>query len=105
MPLNRDEELTGYVVDLACLRKYPQDETLERARVHTRACAVMPHCVESGYGVVTADGRVVPLDVHATPLIYQALQRSDRERGIKVTAKRRRDDEEMKTVALNVGSA
>jgi hypothetical protein len=30
----RTETLEGYVVDQACLRKYPQDELLERAQAH-----------------------------------------------------------------------
>ena len=94
------EEVEGYIVDLACLRKYPQDELLERARVHTRACAVMAHCVESGYGLVTDEGHAVPLDIGATPMVYDALRKSDKERGIRARASRRQAEEEMKTDSL-----
>ena len=51
------EVLEGYVVDQACLRKYPQDELLERSRVHTTECALMGHCMESGYGLVNEEDR------------------------------------------------
>ena len=32
----RQEVLEGFVVDQACLRKYPQDELFDRAREHTK---------------------------------------------------------------------
>lgn len=44
----------GYVVDLACLRRYPRQEYTSRAAQHTTECALMGHCVESGYGLVSA---------------------------------------------------
>lgn len=94
------EEVEGYLVDIACLRKYPQDELLDRARVHTRACALMAHCVESGYGLVTEEGRVVPLDMDATLLASDALRQSPHERGIRARASRAWSGEEMKTESL-----
>ena len=45
------EIVEGYVVDLACLRRYPQKEYTARATEHTTECALMGHCVESGYGL------------------------------------------------------
>lgn len=50
------ETVEGYVIDIACLRKYPSSQWLERARVHTRQCAMMGHCVESGYALVDEGG-------------------------------------------------
>ena len=45
------ETLEGYVVDIICIRRYPQEEMLGRARVHTRHCGLAGHCAESGYGL------------------------------------------------------
>lgn len=98
----RTETLEGYVVDLACLRKYPQDELAERARSHTKACAVMGHCLESGYGLVDEAGRVSLLDMQATPLILGALRETPQERGIKLRAEREMADKEMHTVSVEV---
>ncbi len=95
------ETLSGYVVDLACLRKYPQEERLERARAHTRDCALMGHCVESGYGLVGDDGRLALLDARATPLVVDVLQQSDREQGIRLQVSRRKGDHGMKTVQVH----
>lgn len=47
------ETLNGYVIDVGCIRKNARDELLEKARTHSRECALMGHCVESGYGIVT----------------------------------------------------
>ena len=57
MPKPDSEILEGDVVDIICLRKYPADEYAERARKHTRACALKGHCIESGYAL-DAKGRL-----------------------------------------------
>lgn len=94
----RTETLEGYVVDIACLRKYPQDELLERARAHTRACSLEGHCVESGYGLVAENGRVALLDAKATPKVLEAVRGSRRERGIRLSATRADRAGEWKTL-------
>jgi hypothetical protein len=91
------ETAQGYVVDIACLRKYPREELLARARAHTRECALMGHCVESGYGLVDNDGRMTLLEAAATPQVVSALERSGRERGIQLRAERERDGEALRT--------
>lgn len=62
----------GWVVDIACLRKYSDDQLASRAQIHTTECALMGHCVESGYGLVDADGRVHLLDDAATPTRFRS---------------------------------
>ncbi|GAA5512379.1 hypothetical protein Dcar01_01093 [Deinococcus carri] len=96
----QNETLEGYVVDLICLRRYRQDELLERAREHTRACALKGHCVESGYGLVGNDGRLSLLDPDATPQIVGAAQHSEREQGLRVRVTRERQDGEMHTTRV-----
>ena len=94
------ETADGYVVDIACLRKYPRDEWAGRARAHTTKCALMGHCVESGYGLVAADGRVTLLDAKATPHVVDALERTTRERGVRLRAEREREEHEMRTTRV-----
>ena len=94
------EILDGYVVDVACLRKYPQNERLARARVHTRNCALMGHCLESGYGLVSDDGHLALLDTEATPHVVDALKQIEHERGIKLRVTRQKDQHEMQTVRV-----
>lgn len=94
------ESLEGYVVDQACLRKYPQDQLLERARVHTSECALMGHCMESGYGLVDDQGRPLLLEPAATPRVVRAIEQSDRDRGVRLRAVREMQDGEMRTVEV-----
>lgn len=94
---SRRETLEGYVVDQACLRKYPQDELLERAREHTTRCALMGHCMESGYGLVNNEGRPLLLEAAATNQVVEALQSSSRERGVRLRAVREMQDGAMHT--------
>lgn len=99
------EELEGYVVDVACLRKYPRGELLERARAHSKGCGLMGHCIESGYGLVDAGGELRLLDSAATPAVVEALKRTTREAGIYLRAVRERDGAEMKTSRLEESTA
>ena len=96
----RAETLEGYVVDQACLRKYPQDELLERARVHTTECALMGHCMESGYGLVTEEGRLLLLEPAATTQVVGALQSTEHERGVRLRATREMQEKAMHTTHL-----
>lgn len=97
--MTRSERLEGYVADQACLRKYPQDELQNRARQHTKACALMGHCVESGYGLMGEKGLVL-LDTASTPEIVRTVAASSRDRGIRLRVTREMRDGEMRTVAV-----
>lgn len=90
----------GYVVDIACLRRYPPEEYWHRVRVHTSDCALMGHCVESGYALVGEDGRVALLDTHATTHVVDRLQNSAPGRGIYLRADRTEENGEMVTTGV-----
>ncbi|WP_436927642.1 hypothetical protein [Halosimplex amylolyticum] len=91
------ETLDGYVIDVGCIRKNSRDELLEKARTHTRECALMGHCIESGYGIVTEDDRLTVLDSEATPEVVDEVEASDTESGILLRVQRERNDEAMET--------
>lgn len=92
-----DECFEGYVVDIACLRKYPREGLLQRAKVHTKRCAMMGHCVESGYGLVNDQGQIALLEPAATPMVLGAIDLSRQEAGIKLRVRRVLNDDEMRT--------
>ena len=96
----QEETLEGYVVDLACIRHYPQAVLYDRSHVHTRDCALMGHCIESGYGLVDDQGIVSVLDTTATPLVVGALRDSKKNKGIYLRARREMQNEEMRTVSV-----
>jgi hypothetical protein len=99
--MEKCETLEGFVVDQACLRKYPQDELLQRAAEHTRECSLMGHCVESGYGLVDAEGRTLLLEPAATPVVVEAIRRSDRPRGLRLRVEREMREGEMRTTRVD----
>jgi hypothetical protein len=96
----RTETLEGYLVDAACIRKYPHEQLGERARKHTKKCALMGHCVESGYGLIDDEGRIYLLDAEATPQVVEAVKGSGRDAGIRLRALRSVQGEEMKTESV-----
>lgn len=95
--MGQKETLEGYVVDLMCLRQYPQDELFERGRAHTKRCAMMGHCIESGYGLVDQRGRLTLLEPSATSQVLAAVRASDRDHGIWLRAVRELEDGDMVT--------
>lgn len=84
----KTEELEGYLVDIACIRKYSRDELLERAEQHPRECALMGHCIESGYGLLSSDGAVHLLDAGATPAVVSTVRKSPKASGIQPSGAR-----------------
>lgn len=96
------EQTTGYLLDLACARKYPKGTLLEKARSHPRSCGLMGHCVESGYALVEPDGKLLPLDPAATPLVVDALRASSRDSGVMLEATRVMAEGQMKTTAVRL---
>ena len=91
------ETTEGYVMDGGCIRKNARDELLEKARTHTRECALMGHCIESGYGIVTDDDRLVMLDAEATRSVVDTVEATDNEEGIRLRVTRENQDSQMKT--------
>lgn len=96
---DRKEKLEGYLVDIACLRTAPMSQLGQMAKEHTTVCALMGHCMESGYGLVGIDGNVTLLDPKATPYIVWALMQSSTEKGAWLRVEREQKGEKMETVS------
>lgn len=94
------ETIEGWVIDGSCIRKNARAELLDKAREHTRECALMGHCIESGYGIVTEADRLTMLDPTATPMVVDVVTKSDNEQGIRLRVTREEHDGQMKTTAV-----
>lgn len=94
------ETWTGYLMDIACVRKSPAAELRDRAAVHTTGCSLMGHCVESGFALVGDDGAVRLLEAAATTDVVRVLLRAGVEEGLMLRAVRERDGHEMRTVTV-----
>ena len=91
------ETVQGYVMDVACVRKSPQRELVERSQAHTRDCALMGHCAESGFALISETGQIALLDDHATLMIVDIVRQSRNDHGIKVQVTRNKQGEKMET--------
>jgi hypothetical protein len=60
----------------------------------------MGHCVESGYGIVPEDDRLILLDAEATPNVVDVVEASATEEGIRRHIQREEHDGGMETVAV-----
>ena len=98
--MSQSETIEGYIVDIACMRKYPHQELFDRARRHTRDCSLMGHCIESGYGLVN-ENDVTLIDDHATPLLVEAVSKSNKREGIRLRVIREMQDGEMRTTSVD----
>ena len=91
------ENLSGYVLDARCARKSPQNELVNRAKAHSRACGLMGHCIESGFVLIDENGAVSFLDDEATLMVIDEIRRSDKDCGIRLRAVREREGEKIRT--------
>lgn len=92
------ETFEGYVMDVACIRKAPASELVDRASAHPTSCGLMGHCVESGFGLVDDDGRIHLLEPAATTAVVEHLLDTTFEEGLRLVVRRERAGEEMRTV-------
>ncbi|MFC7197022.1 hypothetical protein ACFQL4_24200 [Halosimplex aquaticum] len=81
--------------------KEPRNELLEKARIHSKECALMGHCVESGYGLVTEDDRLTLLDPKATQKVVDVIEESDTQQGIRLQVTREERDGTMETATVS----
>lgn len=94
------ETIEGYVMDGGCIRKNARDELLKKARVHTRDCCLMGHCIESGYGIVTENDQLVMLDTDATQQVVNTVEATDTEEGIRLRVTRQKREDQMETMSV-----
>ena len=100
MSNSQKEVLEGYVVDIICLRHMSPAQYTEQAKGHTTSCALMGHCVESGYGLVGDNNKLVVLDPKATPWVVALLKKTNNEKGVRLKVEREENDKEMETVKV-----
>jgi len=77
-------ELEGVLMDKMCSMKALQEGGQKAALMHTRDCALMPDCVKSGYGLVTADDKFLAFDAEGSQKAQKALRSSKKKDNIRV---------------------
>jgi hypothetical protein len=92
----------GFLVDRACGAKMASANDQKAAAGHTRECALMPPCVGSGYGVLTADGKFITLDDAGNKKAEAALRASKKADNVKVQVSGDQSGETMKVTAIKI---
>ncbi len=76
-------EFKGVLMDQMCAGEGLKDGQ-KGALNHTRECALMDHCVESGYGIVTSDDKFLKFDKAGSEKTLALLKKTDKADNLKV---------------------
>jgi hypothetical protein len=76
-------QVEGVLMDKMCSAKAVSGGQAA-AKEHTRQCALMPPCQQSGYGVFTADNKFLTFDEAGNAQALKALQASKKKDDLKV---------------------
>ncbi|MGQ0735031.1 MAG: hypothetical protein ACT4QD_15415 [Acidobacteriota bacterium] len=82
MALAQGQTISGTLIDNACFN--PKMTKAELA-AHSKDCALMDGCFDSGYAVVTADGHAYKLDAKGNTEIIAKLKASNKASDLRVT--------------------
>ena len=95
-------EAQGILLDRMCSTKIVAAKDQKAALEHTRECALMPDCVEAGYGVFTADGKFLTFDKAGNQKAEQALKASKKKANIKVQVTGDQSGDSLKVTAIKI---
>jgi hypothetical protein len=95
-------EVQGVLMDRACSAKFVAANDQKGAAGHTRACALMPNCAGSGYGVFTADGKFITFDADGNKKAEEALKASTAKDNLKVQVSGDQTGSTMKVASIKI---
>jgi hypothetical protein len=93
--------VTGYLVDKACSQELAAKGTQALAQ-HDRSCSLMDACAQSGYGVVTGDGKFVPFDAAGNKKAIAAIKAAKKDDDFKVTVTGEQQGPVLKVASLKL---
>lgn len=79
------QTVKGHLVDLACASENAEKPKPNFREKHSKRCLQMPDCAESGYGVLTADDKVIKFDAKGNETAKKFIEGTDHDRDWKVT--------------------
>lgn len=81
--LAADTTVKGYLVDLACAKEDGQKPGF--GAKHSKDCLQMPDCEKAGYGVLTADKKVIKFDKAGNEQAKKFIADMKKAKDVKVT--------------------
>jgi hypothetical protein len=94
-------DIEGILVDRMCSTKIIK-EGQKAAQAHTRECALMPHCLASGYGVYTAEGKFLTFDAAGNKQAEQALRASKKRNHLRVVVSGQQSGDTIQVTSLKL---
>ena len=82
--------LKGDVIDNTCANSN-KDNLAAFVKTHTKQCALLPGCMESGYSIF-ADGKLYKFDKDSNAKVAEFLKKADSKLQVTVTAKQVGDE-------------
>jgi|FLYL01.1.fsa_nt_gi hypothetical protein len=95
-------DVEGVLIDQMCSMKAVK-EGQKAAAMHTKDCALMPDCVNSGYGVYTSDGKFLKFDAKGNQEAQKALKATKQKDNLKVKVSGNIDGDTIKVSSLKLG--
>lgn len=77
-----ETQVQGHLVDLACSREEGQKPGF--GAKHSKECLQMPECAKSGYGVLTADKKVIKFDAAGNEKAKKFIAELTKDKDIRV---------------------
>ena len=78
-----DTAVKGYLVDISCATE--EGSRPDFGAKHSKECLQMPDCAESGYGILTADKKIIRFDAAGNEQAKKFIADLKKESDIKVT--------------------
>ena len=78
-----DTKVQGYLVDMACGRE--EGSRPDFGIKHSKMCLQMPECVQSGYGILTADKKIIAFDAAGNEQAKKFIADLKKSNDVKVT--------------------
>lgn len=77
------KEYKGYLADNMCAAS--MKDNVAKAKGHDKSCALSPSCADSGFALVTEDGKVIKLDADGSKKAHELFKNSKSTKGLAVT--------------------
>ena len=93
--------LSGYLIDRECAPGIIE-QGKEASANHDRSCALMDLCAQSGFGVLTSDGKFVTFDDPGNEKAIAAIENASKDKDYQVTVSGERQGDEIKVESLKL---
>jgi uncharacterized protein YhbP (UPF0306 family) len=100
--MKSEHTMSGYMLDVACgtkMSKLDEDKAMEKAKGHTKDCALQDACKASGYGIIMK-GKLIKFDENGNKLASEYFDKTKKEKGFWVDVRGTMDGDMIKVESI-----